>query len=63
MKKRFWDRQFEVIDLRAQSYKPPVFEPNEAIAFVRYAVEHGTRVLGGDVVEQRGKEFVVTGEY
>lgn len=59
MIKRFWDQEFEVIDLREQGYNTPVFTFNIAVKFMRCAVEHGVRILGGDLIIKKGDEFII----
>lgn len=59
MIRRFWDQEFKVINLSDMGYDDIVFELDVAIEFMRCAVKHNVRILGGDIIFKQGEEYVI----
>ena len=57
-----YGEQFQTIDLKNDGLKDLAFDLVTSIRFMYCAVEHGVRILGGDILRQEGGKWWPCGD-
>ena len=62
MRKKFLEREYEVVDLKEIGCNEYAFDLVSAIAFLYEAASCGKRILGGDIIEKVGDHWSVSND-
>ena len=54
----FFNKEYKVYDLRQYGLKGLYFDLVSAIDFMCCAVDHGEKILGGDIIILEGKDYI-----